>query len=73
MEYDNFYEQLWGSIPSSIVSEDFMILHKDVMDSLTYDLYRLTDYGNMDISLVKRITEAFCFHLIRQMHGFSRN
>jgi hypothetical protein len=69
MEYDVFFDEVWGSISSNIVSEEFMRKNRDIMESLTYDLYRTHQYSNIDINLIKKITESFCFHLIKQRNG----
>lgn len=62
IDYDNFYNQLWGEISSSIISEEFVLQNKEFIDTVTFDLYRIYEMdGNTSITLIRRILVSILF------------
>lgn len=64
--YEEFYDSLWGGISSSIVPEEFILKNKNLVDSITYDMYRMCDMeGNISSNIIRRIVESFMFHFLK--------
>lgn len=60
IEYDDFYDMLWGNIPARAVSPDFILENSDFINSITYDAYRIYDLDpNVTFKVVKKMTEYF--------------
>lgn len=66
LEYDEFYEQLWGSISAKIVSEEYIAKNKQFIDSITFDFYRLYELSDgISLSIIRRMVESFFFNTFR--------
>ncbi len=66
LEYSEFFVELWSGIDGRIVSEEYMARNDDFINSLTFDLYRLSLMTkNMDIAVVRRIVESTFSNLSR--------
>lgn len=66
LTYDDFYEHLWGGISSSVVSEDFIYKNAELIQMITFDLWRLYELEkSLKITTLRRVTESFCFAFLR--------
>ncbi len=63
LDYNDFYDDLWGNIHASLINEDFVIKNKEFVDTVTFDLYRIYEMdGNIQINLIRRILVSILQH-----------
>jgi hypothetical protein len=43
MEFELYNIEVWRDMPKDIISDDYYIRNKDLMDRITYDIYRLNE------------------------------
>lgn len=61
--FEEFYNELWGKISSTIISEEFVLQNKEFVDTITFDLYRIYEMdGNISITLIRRILVSILFN-----------
>ena len=66
LEYEDFYNQLWGNIPAKVIDEDYVLHNKDFIDSITFDFYRLYELDNtLTMYVIRKMIESFFFNLFR--------
>lgn len=60
MEYTNYHFEVWEAMPEDIVSADYRRKNRDLINEVTYDLYRVNDMmENMPPTLARSILASF--------------
>jgi len=60
LEQDEYYYEVWESMPIDIVSNDYRIRNKNLITEMTYDLYRINDMmGSMPPKLARAVLASF--------------
>ena len=63
LEYDDFYEILWGNISSKIVDENYLYKNEKFINSITFDFYRLYQMDDsLSMVVIRKMTESFFFN-----------
>lgn len=66
LTYDEFFEQLWGNIPGTIVSEEYLNRNIDFIQTITFDYYRLYEMDeDLKLPTIRRMVESTFFALFR--------
>lgn len=57
---EEYFYEVWSEVSSYSVSEEYRIRNSDLIESVTYDLYRLHDQnGRLDTDLARVILVNF--------------
>ena len=66
MDYEEFYNIIWGSISLAAVPEKFRTENKEFIRELTYSIFFIFNrYGGRDTSMFRQIIETQCMLVMR--------
>lgn len=66
MDFEEYYNEIWAEVPLSSVSSDYRRRNGELIESVTYDIYRLHDQnGRFDIDLARVILTSFFTSLMK--------
>lgn len=72
IEYEDFYEMLWGNISAKVVPPDFVASNEDFISGITFDLYRIYDLDeSIQFRTIRKITEDIFYNLFRHSPTFN--
>lgn len=64
LDYNDFYNDLWGNISASLISENFVLNNKELIENITFDMYRIYEmHGNIDLTVIRRIVVSILYQL----------
>lgn len=65
MDFTNYNYQVWLEMPKDIISEDYWARNQDLLEEITYDLFRLHENTNAYPPAMARVIIGTIFGKIR--------
>lgn len=60
MDFQEYFYEVWSELSFRVVSDEYRSRNSELIESVTYDLYRLHDQnGRLDIDLSRAILSNF--------------
>lgn len=64
MEYEDYFYECWNQIDETIVSDEYYDRNKELLDSITYDLFYIYSKSNAVPPVVARkVLASVCINL----------
>lgn len=74
IEYEDFYDMLWGDISAKAVPPEFILDNSEFIESITFDIYRIYDLDpNVSFRTVKKMIEYFLISSFKYSPNFKNN
>lgn len=64
--FEDYFNEIWGNIPKYTISDEYRVKNAELIESITYDLYRIHDQnGRLDATLATYILSNIFTSLVK--------